>query len=149
MNLPWFFENLAKTLTTDAKLKAWAFNHFGEAFTTIYSNRPVSQIHSSELPAFIFEMGDGDSDIEVAGINQFFETTMDFVIVWNEANQEKAFNQRAELPELVTLALMNNATLSGSCNGVWLSSYESDRSANHPRHFMQIKITAQFNVVKT
>jgi hypothetical protein len=149
MSLAAFHTNLKALLLADAGLSAWATTHFGLALTAVDGNVPVEVIRDDELPALIFELGDGTSTILVGGQRQDAATDLLLALVWHEEDPVAAFAQRTALPELLVQAVMADPTLTGVVDGAWVSSWEPDRNVYHPRHVFRATVRGELAIQAT
>ncbi|MDY6981163.1 MAG: hypothetical protein SV201_14910, partial [Pseudomonadota bacterium] len=127
MSLKDFKTNLEALLLADTDLIAWVEGHFGAGttLTVINSNRPVANINPKEMPALIFELDDGESNITVGNHRQDNAVALAVAIGWYEQNPDQAFIQRIELPDLMITALMRDHTLSGAVDGAWIDAFNA------------------------
>ncbi len=113
---------LVIVLTGDVALTAWANAHFGKAFTVLNGNRDLKEFRDNELPALVFELGDGEPTPMGHKYNDVTQQ-IKFGFVWYEDNFEAAFDQRKGLPEIVLDAIMRTDTLNGAVADAALTAW--------------------------
>ncbi|RCX32077.1 hypothetical protein [Thioalbus denitrificans] len=141
MSLEAFHAGLKARLLSDAGLGAWASGHFSRALTAIDGNIPINTLGDGEVPALIFELGDGEGQ-GTDGELQDWVADIHIALVWTEPGPSSAFAQRLELPGLLARAIIADPSLGGSGVVARLSAFESDRGANHPTHVMRATVSA-------
>lgn len=149
MSLAAFHANLKALLLADTGLSGWATTHFAKALTAVDGNVPVEVIRDDELPALIFELGDGTSSILVGGHSQDSASDLLLALVWHEEDPAAAFAQRTALPELLVQAVMADPTLGGTVDGAWVNAWEPDRAVYHPRHVFRATVRGEFAIQAT
>lgn len=148
MSLATFHSGLKARLLADTGLSSWATTHFSKSLTAIDGNRRIKSINQTDVPALIFELGDGDNTEEVGNHYQRPTTEISVVLVWQEQVPETAFAQRLALPDLLIKAVMADGTLGGNVDGAWVSDWSPDRGANHPVQIMRFTVTGMLTVKK-
>jgi len=145
----WEFHAALKTLLlADTGLDNWATTNFGSSLTALESNRPVAQINTKLLPALIFEMDDGTTQPQVSGYSQEVQTAELVAVGFVEHDLATAFQRRAEAVDLMVQAVMADPTLGGKVYGAWVSRFEPDRGANHPKYFTLFTVSGEYQVKK-
>lgn len=148
MSLATFHDGLKAALAADTALDNWANSHFGKSLTFVDGNTPIQSLPQDKVPALLLELGDGDNTEEVGNEYQQPETEILGAVVWQEQDRANAFSQRLALPDLLVKAVMADGTLGGKVDGAWVSSWETDKGANHPVQVLRFTVTGQFTIYR-
>lgn len=138
---------LLNALLQDDGLLAWTGN-FGRPFTPKVANRPLKLLDPKDDPHLILELGDGSNALEVGGYAQMPQVEVLVGVLWTEDDYERAFGQATELTDLMIRAVMLDPSLGGAVEAAWVSKFESDRNANHPRHSANFTVTIEYRVTR-
>lgn len=142
MTLAEAYTALANVLLNDAGLTTWA-EDIGGPLQVLRANRDIGTLSPRELPALVVELGGGRGIEAVGGWEQHVTPDLAFALVWEETDYDRVFAQKVALPDLVSAALIANATLGDTVDKVWLSRWEPDHGFFHPRHSMRFVATAE------
>lgn len=149
MTVAAFHDALKTLLLADSDLVDWATTWTGGSWTAVDGNVQVAKIRPEELPALVFELGDGEATpITVGGGRQDAVQELLVAVVWHDPDPAAAFAARAELPELLAEAIIADPTLGGAVAGAWLTDWQSDRNAVHPIHVVRGTVRGEFQIAR-
>lgn len=147
MGLVTFHAGLKAQLLADTGLSAWAATHFKKAFSTINGNREIDTLETHEVPAFIFELDDGDTGPEVSNYSQHVTTALQVAVAWFEADPVRAFVQRLALPDIMIHAVGAEPTLGNNIDGAWVERFQPVRGGRPFVHVLRFSVAGEYNVV--
>ena len=120
---------LVNILTTVAAIIAWVNTNFSQALTVLNGNRELKEFRDNELPALVFELGDGENE-PLSKTYGEVKQQIKFGFVWFEKDFDAAFNQRKTLPDIVLKAIMSKNTLNATVSDAQLTSWSFAQSAD-------------------
>lgn len=147
MGLATFHAGLKAQLLADAGLIAWAATHFKKTFTAVDGNREIDKLEPHEVPAFIFELAEGDTGPEVSNYSQHVTTALQVAVAWFETDAARAFAQRAALPDLMIKAVGADPSLGNNIDGAWVERFEPVRGGRPFVHVLRFSVAGEYNVV--
>lgn len=140
---------LDQVLTNDANIIAWANSNFSTTLKSVNGNRPLDLFNDADLPALVYELGDGNSDTQPGGFRAEIEHQIRFAFVWYEKDLAAAFNQRKSLPDIVVSAILANKTLNSSVENAAVDDWSFAQGASNPEmHSARFNLTVQYSVTK-
>lgn len=135
-----FTDGMRALLGSDATLAAAVTTLIGAQPIVLRGNQPLGQIPAGQFPCWFVDQGPGraapisehgDTFITIGSSEQQFESDVLVALVWKENDRERAADQRAQLPALLTQLMLRNPQ-PGGIVGAWLSDWTPDRAALHP-----------------
>lgn len=136
-----FRDALIALLTTDPTFTAAVNTLLGQTVTSaLKTNTPLGEIPATLYPCWVLEQGNGnaaaisnnDTTIQTIGLSmQTFTVSLGLALVWVEQDRERAADQRAALPELLTQLMLRNP-MPGGIDGAVLTAFTPDGGVNHP-----------------
>jgi hypothetical protein len=123
---------LKSILLADAALGAWATTHFSKALTALDGNRELRLFNSAELPAVVFDIGDGTSQSLESNRFTNIGQQINFGFVWLKDDMAAAFAARVALLEPVVQCVLRNNTLNATVSRAVVSSWNFAQGVDDP-----------------
>lgn len=149
---------LASLLATDAHfvddIEAIGLGSSGQAVVPglLKAFRDPRQIHTSTLPLFVLDTGDGDAqailnDGNTFGVMGYTQQDMAAEIlvglVWHQTDHDTAYAQRLKLEPAFIDLMLRHPDVGGAAQA-WVAKIQFDRGALHPTQTAVVTIRVEY-----
>jgi hypothetical protein len=150
-----FADGLRDLLATDLLFCAAIATLIGLPANVRRSNIPLVNLPTSALPCWVVEQGSGtaasisnnaaDEGLVIGLSQQQFTSDLHASLVWSESDRDRAADQRADLPTLMTQLLLRNP-MPGGIAFAMFAAWQPDQGVNHPLQVWRATLRGEYAI---